>query len=221
MPCGIGPYMINSEYEIGHFEACTSVRGKGRIKIGKVNDTFYNHCAGPYETATDTAARFEPNDAPCFKAGDTHGGIALPNLVAGCDVFFNAIGDLEYDGSPYYADWPASTKAGPFPTPFLQQQPTTVGGHGYAFVQFITDASATEFNTNCKTLITGSGCVLPPNGPGHFYPYFTQAIVNGKCVWEFGNMRNGASFGRAAQYGSVGLGTVGAFVGPIRLNPHC
>jgi hypothetical protein len=34
-------------------------------------------------------------------------------------------------------------------------------------------------------------------------------------------MRNGTNFGRAAQYGSVGLGTVGAFGGPIRLNPQC
>ena len=67
----------------------------------------------------------------------------------------------------------------------------------------MTDASATEFNTNCN-LITGKGCVLPPKGPGHFYPYFTLAKVSGKCVWEFGNMPNGRSFGGDAQYGKVG-----------------
>ena len=37
----------------------------------------------------------EPDDSPCFKFGDTHGGTAAPNLVTGCDVFFDAIGDLD------------------------------------------------------------------------------------------------------------------------------
>jgi len=221
IPWGIGPYMINDEYEIGHFEPCTSVSGKSTIHVtSKITDVYYQKCAGPYETAKDTSARFEPNDAPCYKKGDTHGGLAPPNLVTGCDVFFNAIGDLEYDGTNYYPDYPNSTTAGPFPTPFLQQQPTTVGNAPYAFVQFMTDASATEFNTNCN-LTTGSGCVMPPSGPGHFYPFFTQALVNGSCVWEFGNMPNGNDFGGSAQYGSVGPGTVGAFAGPILRNPHC
>jgi hypothetical protein len=61
--------------------------------------------------------------------------------------------------------------------------------------------------------------VLPPKGPGHFYPYWTLAKVNGRCVWEFGQMRNGRSFGRLRQYGKVGPGTIGAFAGPIRRNP--
>jgi hypothetical protein len=140
--------------------------------------------------------------------------------VTGCDVFFNAIGDLDYDGTSYRANWPDSTTAGPFPTPFLQQQPVTAGGRQYPRIQFVTDASATEFNTNCN-LVTGTGCVLPPKGPGHFYPYFTQAKVGGRCVWEFGNMHNGNAFGRDKQYGKVGPGTIGAFTGPIMANPHC
>ena len=84
----------------------------------------------------------------------------------------------------------------------------------------MTDASATELNTNCD-LTSGSGCVMPPKGPGHFYPYWTQAKVAGTCVWEFGNMQNGNTFGQDAQYGSVGPGTLGAFAGPIRPNPRC
>jgi hypothetical protein len=84
----------------------------------------------------------------------------------------------------------------------------------------MTDASATEFNTNCN-LATGQGCVMPPKGPGHFYPYFTLAKVGGTCVWEFGNMRNGATFGGDKQYGKVGPGTIGAFVGKLRTNPVC
>jgi hypothetical protein len=220
IPWGIGPYMINNEFEIGHFEACRSVTGRATFTSGHFTDTYYKRCHGPYESARDSAKSFEPNDSPCFRAGDTHGGTVPPNLVTGCAVYFGAIGDLDYDGSPYRADWPDSTAAGPFPTPFLQRQPTTAGGHGYPRIQFMTDASATEFNTRCN-LVTGSGCVLPPKGPGHFYPYWTQARVGGACVWEFGNMHNGNRFGGDAQYGRVGPGTIGAFTGPVRRNPSC
>jgi hypothetical protein len=69
--------------------------------------------------------------------------------------------------------------------------------------------------------VTVTGCVLPPKGPGHYYPYWTETTVRGFCVWEFGNMRNGNTFGRDAQYGSVGPGTLGAFAGPVRRNPDC
>jgi hypothetical protein len=62
---------------------------------------------------------------------------------------------------------------------------------------------------------------LPPQGPGNFYPYWTQALVRGRCVWEFGNMRNGDEFGRDRQYGAVGPGTIGAFASAIRDNPNC
>ena len=58
-------------------------------------------------------------------------------------------------------------------------------------------------------------------GPGHFYPYWTQARVGGACVWEFGTMHNGNRFGGNAQYGRVGPGTIGAFNGPVRRNPSC
>jgi hypothetical protein len=220
LPWGIGPYMINSQFEIGHFEPCTSVHGKGTLTVGSFTDTFFNNCAGPYESAKDTTNPLEPNDSPCFRFGDRHGGTAAPNLVTGCDVFDGAIGDLDYDGTPYRADWPNSTTPDSFPSPFLQQQPTTVGGREYPRIQFVTDASASELNTNCN-LITGRGCVLPPKGPGHFYPYWTLANVGGKCVWEFGGMGNGNSFGRDAQYGSVRPGTLGAFAGPVRSNPRC
>ncbi|HEY3734535.1 MAG TPA: hypothetical protein VGL63_11520 [Streptosporangiaceae bacterium] len=215
LPWGIGAYMINDQYEIGHFEACTSLRQP--VTSG---DPFFKQCVGPYEQGSDQGNPFEPNDAPCYPFGDTHGGTAQPNLVTGCDVFAGAIGDLDYDGSPYWADWPDSTVAGPFPTPFEQLQPTTVGGQQYPQIQFVTDASATEFNTRCN-LEAGSGCVLPPKGPGHFYPYFTQAKVGGRCVWEFGNMRNGNTFGGDAQYGTVTPHTIGAFAGAIRANPSC
>ena len=217
IPWGIGPYMINSEFEVGHFEACTSLSGPATTPTG---DTYYTNCSGPYEAAAEDA-NLEPDDAPCYPFGDTHGGTVPPNLVTGCDVFFNAIGDLDYDGSPYYPDWPDSAvMPDRYPSSFLQRQPTTNGGQRYPKIQFMTDASATEFNTNCD-LNSGAGCVLPPKGPGNFYPYWTQARVGYSCVWEFGNMRNGNTFGGDAQYGSVGPNTIGAFAGPIRPNPSC
>jgi hypothetical protein len=217
IPWGIGPYMINNQFEIGHFEACKSVNTPATFTIGTLKDTYYKNCVGPYETTKENP-NLEPDDSPCYRAGDTHGGTAAPNLVTGCDVFLDAIGDLDYDGSPYWPDWPDSTTVNRFPTPFLQQQPTTTGGRRYQWIQFVTDSSATQFNTNCN-LVTGTGCVLPPKGPGHFYPYWTLAKVGGTCVWEFGNMSNGNRFRRDAQYGKVGPGTLGAFAGPIRPNP--
>jgi hypothetical protein len=221
IPWGIGPYMLNDEYEIGHFEACTKISGKETIHLtAKRSDTYYKECSGPYEKAKDTAEKFEPNDAPCYPKGDTHGGLAAPNLVTGCDVFFDAIGDLDYDGSPYYPDWPNKVTPDNFPAPFLQQQPTTVSDMGYPWIQFVTDTTATEFNTNCN-LTTGAGCVMPPKGPGKFYPYFTESEVSGNCVWEFGNMTNGNDFGQEAQYGSVGPDSIGAFTSSIMSNPNC
>ena len=219
LPWGFGPYMINDEYEIGHFEACSSITGPQTFTSGSFSDTYYTNCISPYETQEENP-NLEPDDSPCYPAGDTHGGTTAPNLVTGCDVFFDAIGDLDYDGSPYWADWPDSLHPGPFPTPFLQLQPVTAGGRQYPQVQFETDNSATQLNTNCSP-VTGQNCVLPPVGPGNFYPYFTQARVGGLCVWEFGNMTNGNTFGGDKQYGSVTASTIGAFAGPIRPNPHC
>src|SRR5580700_524560 len=215
IPWGFGPYMINSEFEVGHFEPCTSLQNP----VTTTGDTYYTNCSGPYETSSENSA-LEPDDAPCYPFGDTHGGTSPPNLVTGCDVFTDAIGDLDYDGTPYYPDWPNSVVPDRYPSPFLQLQPTTRFGQRYPEVQFMTDNSATQFVTNCN-LTTGAGCVLPPPGPGNFYPYFTQARVGAACVWEFGNMRNGNTFGGDAQYGKVGPSTIGAFASAIRPNPNC
>ena len=113
--------------------------------------------------------------------------------MTGCAVFFDAIGDLDYDGSPYYRDWPDSDRLRvPDPVPAAAADHY---GRAYPRLQFVTDTSATEFNTKCN-LNTGTGCVMPPKGPGHFYPFFTKARVGGRCVWEFGNM---TTAGRSAR----------------------
>lgn len=219
LPWGFGPYNVNTEFEIGHFEPCIRLSGPATLTFGSFTDRYFNVCHGPYETdaPADTAKSAEPGDAPCFPQGDTHGGTTDPNQVTGCDVFFNAIGDLDYDGSSYRADWPTAVHPNRFPTPFEQRSPTS-RGRAYSGVQFVTDASGTE--SSCD-LTSGTGCVLPPTGPGHFYPYWTRASVSGECVWEFGNMRNGNTFGRDSQYGRVGPHTIGAFISAIRPMPSC
>jgi hypothetical protein len=217
LPWGPGAYNINNEFEIGHFEPCTSVSGAESITVGRVRDRFYTDCHGPYETKADKGSTLEPSDAPCYTKGDTHHGLAAPNEVTGCDVFFQAIGDLDYDGTPYRRDWPEATTPGALPSTFLFQQPLG-GGRPYPRMQFVTDMSATEHGCN---LSSGAGCVMPPPGPGHFYPYWTLATVHGSCVWEFGDLRNGNTYGGDAQWGSVTPNSLGAFQSRIMANPSC
>ena len=114
-------------------------------------------------------------------------------------------------------------RPGPFPSPFLQQQPTSAGAR-YSGIQFETDAPASEINT-CVPQNPQGCAVPPPNGPGHFYPYYTLAKVGGKCVWEFGHMNNGNRFGGDQQYAH--LVEHGFFKGQLDLasavlpNPRC
>ncbi len=208
LPWGPGAYSITSEFEIGHFEACTRVTGSAGTP-----DPSFNECHGPYESPLDPPKSAEPTDGPCYRAGDTHLGTTPPNEVTGCDVF-NAVGDLDFDGSSYWADWPDATSPDRYPSTFLQQQPTS-NGRTYAQVQFVTDTASSE---GCNT-VSGKGCQLPPPGPGHFFPYWTLARVRGSCVWEFGNVANGNTFGGVRQYGKVAPNTLGAFQGPVQTNP--
>jgi hypothetical protein len=219
VPWGFGPYNINTQFEIGHFEPCTTVTGRSTLTFGPFVDTYYNICHGAYEADSppDTGSTAEPNDSPCYRKGDTHGGTVPPNEVTGCDVFFGAVGDLDFDGTSYRADWPSSVRPNRHPTPFEQLTPSS-RGQDYGKVQFVTDLSPSESSCN---LTTGSGCAMPPPGPGHFYPFWTRARVDGACVWEFGNMRNGNTFGGDRQWGRVGPRTMGAFTSRIRPTPAC
>ncbi len=216
LPWGIGPYNINNQFEIGHFEPCTKVTGPQQFTLESFSDTYWSNCRGPYETGKEDPT-LEPDDSPCYPFGDTHGGATPPNLVTGCDVFFDSIGDLDFDGTPYRADWPTSTQPGTFPGAFAQAQPTS-SGQTYPRIQFVTDLSASE--QTCD-LTTGAGCTVPPLGPGDFYPYW--ALVRDPelgCTWQFGNVQTGENFGGDAQWGSVTPSSIGAFTGPIMRNPR-
>ena len=218
IPCGIGPYMINDQYEIGHFEPCTSVTGSAVFTEGSFTDTYYLNCQGPYDKATEDP-NLEPDDSPCFKFGDTHGGTAAPNLVTGCDVFFDAVGDR----TGRHAVLPGLARlggTGPVPVnvpavatdhrrrPSLSPDP-------------VHDGHQRERAQHELRPQLGYRVRAPATGPRAFLPVLHPARVGGLCVWEYGNMRNGNTFGGDAQYGAVGPSTLGAFAGPTRSNPNC
>jgi hypothetical protein len=196
---------VSTQFEIGHFEACSSVSQPINVNtipfpgLSEITDVTWNRCHGPYEnTAPKGSEKTEPGDAFCYPKGDMHFGLAKgsPDIVTGCvdDVFQN--GDLNFDGNPYWADWPTSTAPNRFPSTFLQAQPTT-NGAGYPRMQFQTDAALSE--ASC-VFPNPAGCkVPPPAAPGKFYPYWT---LHG-CTLEFGNMTNGNTFGKQAQYGHI------------------
>ena len=210
---------ISTQFEIGHFEPCTSVQNPAPFTLGTFSDTVWQDCVGPYETTAPPDGNPNPelSDAPCYPKGFTHHGQAPPNEVAGCVLFFAQNGDLDYDGTSYWPDWPDSVTPDKYPSPFLQKQPHT-RGHRYETIQFQTNAPASE--STCQP--TGQGCAVPPPGaPGNFYPWWTQASVRGSCVWEFGMMRNGNTFGRLTQYGRPSAYFFGNLEGPMRPNRNC
>jgi hypothetical protein len=210
-PWGAGTETISSSVEIGHFEACTSLKDPFAFQFGA--DLFapsWLHCAGPYEATApggDGPDTVEPTDAPCFEAGQTIRPIAnSPDEVTGCLEEFTQNGDLDFDGSSYWPDWPTSLTPTNDPTPFLLSAPTTVDGAQYQAFQFQTDLPFSEITT-CSSEHPEGCTAPPPNAPGGFYPHFTLVTAPGAnggtaCTFEFGNMENGNSFGDAAQYGS-------------------
>jgi hypothetical protein len=200
VPWAADQLTVGTQFEIGHFEPCTRLTQPFNVNqlIPGFNDKSWNQCHGPYENAgAPDASSGEPGDAFCFPKGDTHLGRVQPNIVTGCLVTVGAPGDLNFDGTPYWPDWPTSTSPNLFPSTFLQAQPTSHGA-GYPRFQFQTDAALSE--ASCA-FPNPAGCKVPPPGaPGNFYPYWT---LTRSCLWEFGNMTNGNTFGKTAQYGSI------------------
>jgi hypothetical protein len=221
MPWGIGNTNIATDMEIGHFESCTSLTGPGVLRFGSFADTFYQHCHGPYEQTTAPDAPQTNDDPPCYFRGDTHRGRSAPDLVTGCEPVtgpFPNDADLDFDGNSYWADWPNSLTPNRYPSPFLQHQPRTTGGATYPRMELETDLPA--FEVTCQP--TGKGCAIPaPGAPGHFYPWWTLAKVHGACVWEFGQMTNGRSFGKDAQYAHPNPVSPFEWTSGIRRNPSC
>ena len=89
-------------------------------------------------------------------------------------------GDLDFDGNPYWRDWPNSTRPDTFPSTFLESPPTSHGA-GYSQFQIQTDSDLSE--STCEFPDTSGCAVPPPRAPGKFYPYWT---LTSSCQWEFG-----------------------------------
>jgi hypothetical protein len=208
---------ISTQYEIGHFEPCSKVlepRSNGF-------DTVWTKCTGPYEstTAADGGTNAEQSDANCFPAGDTHGDLhTQPDLINGCIDNVTQNGDLDFDGTPYWADWPTSTTPGRFPGSFVQNQPRS---HDALYPQFYIQTDAALSESTCKA--SGEGCAVPPpNAPGKFYPFWSLAgSGTASCNIEFGNVTSGVnSLGGDAQYGTNQTPSIGypEFEGPVLPN---
>jgi hypothetical protein len=213
---------ISTEFETGHWESCTKLTDQISNPFDP-SDTggTYNGCKGPYESK-DGDEGAETGEALCYHKGDTHPGYdgpgtsTQPDVATGCqdNVFQN--GDLDFDGSPYWTEWPTSTTAGKYPGSFVDWMPTTKGSqYSQFFLQ--TDIALSESTCTSSTL---SGCTVPPQGPGNFYPYWSETSVGGQCAFEFGNVSSGGvkTFGKDAQYGTDKFLDFGypEFEGPLK-----
>jgi hypothetical protein len=218
---------ISTQFEIGHWESCSTLSG-GPVPLplfGTTTDTTFLHCNGPYEDTAqggDGTGTVEPTDAPCFLQGDTHGTLnTAPDTTTGCIDEITQNGDLDFDGSPYWPEWPVDAHAtAKLPGSFMQALPTTFG-RPYPSFFLQTDLALSESTCTAST----AGCAVPPpNGPGQFYPYWSRASqFGGECVIEFGNVfaRPGVNdLGKDAQYGTDQQATLGypEFIGPILPN---
>jgi hypothetical protein len=229
-PWGALQTNISAEFETGHWESCNALSNPlspNPIDPADAGATF-NGCSGPYESAGGPdAASPEAGDGLCYAAGDTHPGFngpgtsTQPDLATGCldNLFQN--GDLDFDGSPYWTEWPTGAHPNRTPSTFVEQFPTSAGRQ-YPQYFFQTDVALSEAACSATTQ---SGCTVPPAGPGNFYPYWTALHFGDSCALEFGNVSAHGpfqnDFGKDAQYGQPQFATLGfaAFEGPLINNP--
>jgi hypothetical protein len=227
---------ISTEFETGHWEACTSLSDQLASNPAVPSDTspIYNECNGPYENAGPADSTTpEVGEAPCYLAGATHPGFdgpgssTDPDRMTGCQDLFTQNGDLDFDGTPYWTEWPTSLTPNIYPSSFLELFPTS-NGRQYSQFFFQTDVALSESTCGGNTIgATGgtlAGCTVPPQGPGGFYPYWTQLHAGSFCALEFGNVSHGfglTTFGKDAQYGTNQFTTFGypQFISPSHDNP--
>lgn len=202
---------VSTEFEIGHWTPCTSLSDPAPDSLlgFTAGDPFFLRCHGPYEASADNSTDNPEGfggDAFCYPAGDTHtalnqfGVFSDPNTMTGC-LNFLAGGDLDFDGTPYWPDWPVGiSPTATTPGSFVQSRPLS-NGQAYPLSFFQTDVALSE--ATCAESL--SGCTVPPPGPGHFYPYWSTIKQGGECSILFGNVASGPGvndYGKDAQYGT-------------------
>ena len=231
-PWGADQVDISTEFETGHWEPCTSLSDPISPNPLDPNDTgpTFSTCSGPYESAAQPDFNTpETSDAPCYPAGDTHPGFngvgtsSGPDVMTGCQAILVG-GDTDFNGSPYWPEWPTSLTPGKFPGSFLESFPTSAGQQytGY-YIQTDLALSEVACGPQSNGTSTLSGCTVPPPGPGHFYPYWSFAKSGGTCFMLFGNVSGPglATFGKDAQYGMNVFNTDGypQFISKTHGNP--
>ena len=201
---------ISTQFEIGHWTPCTSLSDLSTdfgLDFITGGDPFFLTCNGPYEAAADNASDNSEGfggDAFCYPAGDTHTALypqgVDPNTTTGCLDFLSG-GDIDFDGTSYWPDWPTGTSpTATTPGSFVQSAPIT-NGQTYEQSFFQTDVALSE--SQCGADI--NGCTVPPQGPGNFYPYWSTITSGSTCSILFGNVASGGGvndFGKDAQYGT-------------------
>ena len=99
---------ISTQYETGHWEPCTSLdRARHVHLLERHHRHVLQQVQGSLRERRATTARPEVSDAFCYPKGDTHGALhTAPDTVTGCTDSLFQNGDLDFDGPPYWADWP-------------------------------------------------------------------------------------------------------------------
>jgi hypothetical protein len=202
---------ISTQFEIGHWTPCSSLSdpATGGLLGFTAGDPYSLTCNGPYESTSDSASDNPEGfggDAFCYPAGDAHtalnqfGIFSDPNTMTGCLDFLSG-GDIDFDGTSYWPDWPTGVSAtATTPGSFVQSPPAS-NGQGYSQSFFQTDVALSE--ATCAESL--SGCTVPPPGPGNFYPYWSTISNGSSCSILFGNVASGAGvndYGGDAQYGT-------------------
>jgi hypothetical protein len=205
---------VSTQFEIGHWTPCSSLSDPASnfddLLSFTAGDPYWLTCNGPYEAQPDSVSGNPEGfggDAFCYPAGDTHSALnqfgitgTPPNLMTGCADFLSG-GDIDFDGTSYWPDWPTGVSpTATTPGSFVQSAPTS-NGHSYSQSFFQTDVALSE--ATCAEAL--SGCTVPPPGPGHFYPYWSTINTGSGCSILFGNVAGGSGvndYGGDAQYGT-------------------
>jgi len=147
--------------------------------------------------------------------------------MTGCQDNLFQNGDLDFLGTPYYPEWPTGTTPAIHPSSFVESFPTS-NGQQYPEFYMQTDIALSEYECGggyyANASSSAAGCTVPPQGPGGFYPYWSQVPGNGGCSLEFGNVSSGlgvSTFGKDAQYGTDQFALYGhpQFIGATHVNP--
>lgn len=190
--------------------------------------------ACPFDAAT-LGGNCEQSDGFCVPSGaravTVNGSPQTWNQpVTTCQQDKDQNGDLDFDGSPYIADWPDGTST--HPTSMRYLGPFDPAGNPYPQTQFETNAPGSENSCN-PGAPTASTCHVPPDGSS-FYPFWSVTNRQGlsgtavatsspSCAWNFGSAVPGVTtndFGGAAQYGSPSAHFGGTLITSPASNPE-